>query len=192
MKSERISTPKRPSLLGPGTVLALVAAIGIVAYGWLSDRPTPAPNAGLTMYESDAGGKMRRGDAPSIAPSTPPKLRKPEVGWLLQHTSELRLDKRQKQKIETLNTIWQQEKTALEEAMRRAVSEADGKRKEAEVYHSASASQITDSLGDYSRLSHQYNDRRASYWSQALATLTPEQNSTLERMATTDRKENSL
>lgn len=175
-----------------GTIIALVAAVGIVASGRLSDRPTADAIAGRIVYEADALGRMRQVESPAVAPIAPPKLWKPEVGLLLQHASELRLNSRQKQKLDALNTAWQQEKTALEEAMRRAVSEADGKRKEAEAYHSASARQITESLGDYSRLSHQYNDRRASYWSQALATLKPEQRVVLERITTTNRKENSL
>ncbi len=192
MKLQPFANPKRRFRLGPGTVIALVAALGIGIYGQIGDRRAQAPGVGKTVYEADAAGRMQRLDAPPTSSAKPPPLWKPEVGLLLQHASELQIDGPGMQRIEALDTAWKWEKAGMEEALRNAVSTAAGKRQEAQGVHSASALQITGSLSDYSRLSHQYNAQRTIYWQNALATLTTKQKSLLEGITEKDRKGRSL
>ncbi len=186
----------RRRLLGPGTVVALIVAVGIWVFGLNGDRPAVDANLGQTRYSADhlesARGSMHASAVPGAPIAKPPPLWKPEVDLILQHGSQLQLSDRQKQRIEALHSSWTLEKTSLEEAMRSAVSSAGGTQKVAQRYHSASASQITGSLGDYSRLSQQYNEQRAACWLQALAALTTEQKTVLERLTVYDRKGRSL
>ena len=195
MKSQPPTKPRR-RLLGPGTVVALIVALGIWVFGRTGDRPVVDPGIGQTRYEADnpegARVRMRASAAPGTPSVKPPPLWKPEVGLIMQYGSKLQLNGHQKQRIEALHSAWTLEKAGLEEAMRSAVSAAGGTQKVAQRYHSASASQITGSLGDYSRLSHQYNEQRAAYWQQALSALTAEQKSVLERTTVGDRKGQSL
>ena len=192
MKSEAATKSKRPRLLGPGTLVALAAAIGILAYERPGGQTPPDSGAGRIVYEADAHGKMRKVSAATTPAEIPPPLSKPEVGLLLQNSANLRLDTSHKQHIEALEVNWQREKSGIEASLRRALSDAEGRRTGAQAYHSASASRITESLSDYSRLSHQYNERRAFYWRQALAVLTTRQKSLLEGITEKDRKGRSL
>ena len=139
------------------------------------------------MYEADSRGSMRKVDAATTLQSKPPPLWKPEVALMLTFRAELKLDHDQKQKIAALVAAWRQERAQLEADIRRAMSDADAVRKEAQTNQSASAGRITSSLGDYSSLSHQFNEERASYWTQAVAILTPEQKSALDRLTSPAR-----
>jgi hypothetical protein len=52
-----------------------------------------------------------------------------------------------------------------------------------------SAAQVVSSLGDYSTLSQQYDQRRAAYWTQAVAVLTNTQRQRFNRPIETERRE---
>jgi hypothetical protein len=192
VKSEVEQNRKGPSFFGPGTVIAFVAAIAILASGRLDHRPAVDSSAVRIVYEADKGGRLRPVDTPTAAAATTSPLWKPEVALLLMHASALRLDSRQKEALAALNAGWLSEKASLEAALRTAVSDANVNQQAAQTHHSASAGAITASLGDYSQFSRQYNDRRAFYWSQAAAALRPEQTAALEQITTTDRKGNRL
>jgi len=190
-KPDTKSTPHRRALPGPGTYLALAVVIVIVISGRLGDRSAAQPNAGRVVYEADALGRMRRVDAPTIAPKMPGGLWKPQVALVLRHAAELRLDGRQKRQIDVLDAAWQQEKAALEAALSSAAA-ADADKQTARVQHMASISQISADLEGYSQVSHRYNERRAYYWSEALAVLTPAQRSIFKQATAADRKGNAL
>jgi hypothetical protein len=184
-QTNQTSAKRRWFLLGPGTILALVVGVAIVATNRLANRPPADPNAGRIVYEADAQGRMRRVTTPSTVRRPLPRPWKPEVSLLLERASVLKLDAGQIKELTALNSAWLREKAALLHEIERAASGA-------RPQGSASASQITAGLGDYSRLSQQYNERRANYWRRAVAKLTGEQVQTFDRLTDAARKGDAL
>jgi hypothetical protein len=110
------------------------------------------------------------------------------VGFLLAHAQALKLDARQRMQIEAQNAAWMLEKTRLEKEISRAASGATARLQGATAGGTVSTSQVTDNLKDYSRLSRQYDERRADYWRQSLTLLTTEQQDSLSKIADTVRR----
>lgn len=84
-----------PGRFGPGTVLALILAIGLVAFRLSSDQ-NPVPRSQI--------------------PSPTRPLQKPEVGELLDR-QDLRLDRDQVAQLTRLSRRWQKERASLLHAM---------------------------------------------------------------------------
>ena len=174
--------------LGPGTILAVLAAIGIALAGRFTKPQSPDPNAGRVVFEADAKGHLRRVGAPSGQATAPPRLWKPDPSFLLEHAPALKLDPRQRAKIEAHRTAWLMEKARLEQEIARATSGATARVHNATPGHNVSTSQVTDNLKDYSMLSRRYDERRADYWRKSLSLLTTEQQESLSTVADTVRR----
>lgn len=173
--------------LGPATVLALLAAVGIALTGRFTKPPGADPNAGRVIFEADAKGRLHRVGAPSGERTLPPKLWKPSPVFLLEHAPALKLNTRQHTAIEAQNSAWALEKTRLEQEISFAAG-ASTRVKSALPGQNVSISQVTDDLKDYSRLSRQYDERRADYWRQSLSVLTAEQQQILSAITQTIRR----
>lgn len=168
--------------LGPVTILALIAAVGILFAGRFAKSPLPDPNVGRIVFEADAKGHLRRLDAPSGLLHTALPLWKPVPGFLLEHAQELNLNSRQRKEIERMNSAWLSEKALLEQRISYAASDANTHLHISDSSQNVSALKVTDSLKDYSRLSREYDERRADSWRRSLALLTTKQQESLNRI----------
>lgn len=153
----------------------------------MSKSPPLDTNAGRIVFEADSQGHLRRVDAPTVKGDARPRLWKPEPSLLLDHAAALKLDARQRGRIEAQNAAWQMEKARLEQEISRAASVATGSG-QAMAGRNLSATQITENLNVYSRLSRQYDERRSDYWRQALSVLTAEQQETLAKTGESIRR----
>lgn len=178
-------TRRRWFPIGPGLIFALIiAALGAVG---LCTRHAP-PNAGNIVWEADAQGRLRRVNAPTNEPIPVPRLWKPEVGVLLAHGSELRLDARQSVALNKLNENWLREKAMLEQEIKQVTSDTHRIFERSSAEHGVSVTQVAHSLGDYSAFSQRYNQRRAVYWTQAVAILSGGQRQRLNKIEEEARK----
>jgi hypothetical protein len=155
--------------LGPGTVLALVVAIALLASGKLAPRPPADPAAGRIVYEADAAGHMRRVASPTISRSGPFK---PEPSLLLNRSARLGLTAPQREAIRRLDLAWQRENCDIGRQLAAASSAA---REQVGAAHGASASRVAISLREYSALSRTYDERRGHYWRLAWSQLSERQ-----------------
>ncbi len=160
--------------IGPGTLLAVVVAAAILYGQVMRPQPTAAGTSQI-VYEADAQGHLRRVAAPTMSPTTVPPLWKPEISFLLDHDGELNLRLDQRKQMNTLNMAWLREKSALEQQINRAATDADTLLKQATPEHGAAPAMVASSLSDYSALSAEYDQRRAAYWAKAAGLLTPTQ-----------------
>ena len=167
------NTSRRPRLIGPATLLALLLGVAILIVGRMSNAP--AQHAGV-VFEADAQGHMQRIASASALPSPKPKLWKPEVNQLVEKSVALRLTPEQTANLNHIDARWMAEKVDLEGQLSRAVTQAKPQVK-------GSVEQMTANLGDYSRLSRRYEERRAAFWSQVLATLSEPQYQEWNRIA---------
>lgn len=113
---------------------------------------------GFSFTNPPASSAPRNSSLP--APQKP--LWKPEPALLLAHEG-LGLTVSQRDSIEKVSRAWQAEKQHLLAAMR-GTAPTQGR-----------VDQIQSQLGDYSRLSQQYNVARSARWSEAAQYLTPRQ-----------------
>ena len=167
--------------IGPGTLLAVVVAAAIL-YGQVM-RPQPtAAGTGQIVYEADAQGHLRRVATPTMSSDKLPPLWKPEVSLLLNQDGEINLRPEQRKQVNTLKMEWLREKSALEQQIERAATDADTLLKQATPKHGAAPAMVASSLRDYSALSAEYDQRRADYWVKATGLLTPAQFHQLDNM----------
>ena len=174
---------RRWFLFGPGTILALLAAVGIAVSGRLARQATLDPNAGRIVFEADSQGKMQPIGAPSHKVAPLPALWKPEPGLMLAHTSELKLQLEQCKKITKLNADWIAEKANLQEQIAKSAATASTSVHSKTMHHDISVTQVTSSLTEYSQLSRDYDVRRADYWQRSLAILSNYQQQYLGKLA---------
>lgn len=170
--------PRRWILLGPGTVMAMVAALYLIGSGWLSSRRQNADTSSRVVYQADTLGHLKKVEAPfehAVAPGSPRRLYKPEVGSLLDQTQDLHLQPSQQRRITALAVLWSRDKADLAKAMQGATSGVVGNLENAHPGRGAAVALVQHDLGDYSALSRQYDARRADYWLRGLAILTPKQ-----------------
>ena len=171
-KTPQQTSPRR-RLVGPATLVALLLGVAILIVGRMSSAP--AHQNGV-IFQADAQGRMQRVASAAVPPSPRRKLWKPEVKQLMEEGPTLSLTPEQTANLTRLNALWGAEKTDLEGQLNRAVTQAKPQEK-------GSVEQVTANLGDYSRLSRRYDERRAAYWSQALATLSEPQYKEWNRIA---------
>lgn len=188
----RQHAPRQWFSFGPGTLIALLAALMLILSGQLTKKPPPDPNAGRIVYEADESGKLRRVEAPSGTARAFSIPWKPEASFLLEHASALKLDEGQRKQLKELQVRWFREKAALQQAIQGALSEAGARLQRAKqashTTQGVSPTQIVSSLQDYSALSRRYDERRAHYWAQATALLTEAQRQQLEKIAAFARR----
>lgn len=184
MSKSDTSIRKGRRFFGPGTILALVAAVGIVASGWLSGRDQAPGRSGTIAYQADARGRMRRVDTPSV-PATPPlpPLWKPDPGMVSAHGAELKLDASQRRGAETLAAEWRREEAQWQAEMSRALGGTQASAQQSAPGRRLSLAQIRQGMSDYSAVSREYDGRRADAWARANALLTPAQRLHLETLA---------
>jgi hypothetical protein len=106
---------------------------------------------------------------------------------LLDHAATLKLDPQQRTKIDALNSDWVAEKTRLEQEISSASAGATASAM-AMPGHNLSATQVTQNLKDYSRLSRQYDEGRSNYWMQSIAVLTAGQQENLAKIEQSFRR----
>jgi len=173
---------------GPGAIVALVVAAAIVA--WQISRP-PGPDAGRITYEADANGRLRRVDRPSLrnaARTAPPPFWKPEAHLLLERDRELRLTATQRAALRKLDAKWKLEKARLQQRLAENTREANTLLQRAAPEHGASLTAVRTGLEDYSRLSEEYDGRRAGFWMRARGLLTSLQRQQFDRLKSTPGK----
>ena len=182
----RAAAAKRPWWRpGPATLFALVVGAGIV--WWQMPRPSEAA-PGRLAYEADAGGHLRQVDSPALfqALKAPPlPLWKPEVPFLLARGQELRLTASQGEAFHRLEADWRAEKADWQRRLGDASGKADALLQRPISEHGASMTAVRSGLEDYSRLSEEYDRRRAGYWIQATALLTSTQRQQIDRIRLT-------
>jgi hypothetical protein len=170
---------------GPATLFALVVGAGIV--WWQMPRPSESAT-GRLAYEADASGHLRRVDSPALFPGSQPAapaLWKPEVPLLLARGQELRLTASQGEAIHRLEADWRAEKADWQRRLGDASGKADALLQRPTPEHGASLTAVRSGLEDYSRLSEEYDRRRAGYWMQATALLTSTQRQQLDQIRLT-------
>ncbi|MCW3054035.1 MAG: hypothetical protein JWN14_3205 [Chthonomonadales bacterium] len=167
--------------IGPGTVVALM--VGAAVLGWQiswhqdSDR-------GRIVYEADASGHLHQVAAPSVqtTPRIPPPLWKPEVPLLLERGQKLHLSAVQRTDLQKIEAMWSREKADWQQRMKEATEDADALLQRSGAERGNSFTIVRSSLENYSRLSEEYDQRRAEYWIQAVGLLTNNQRQQLDRV----------
>jgi hypothetical protein len=178
-------------LFGPGTVGAALIALAIITTGVLNRQPAQGLNAGRVAFEADGQGRMRRvekvlantGEPGPVAP-----LWKPEVSLLNENAYALNLSTAQQQKLTPLDESWRREKALLLAGMDQASAQTTQAAGTAQSLRGVPLSVIKQSLGDYSSLSRQYDERRRDYWAQATTPLSPAQRDKLDAVGASARK----
>jgi hypothetical protein len=167
------ATRTRRLWFGPGTVLALLIG-GAALLLRFADRPAQAGPRAAGRLES--AGFTSTSAIPS--PTTP--LWKPEAGLLLKRGRELGLTERQKTEIARLDRQWRADKAALDASLRDLSADTSALLERTNAAHGAPLRSIQSGLGDYSRLSREYDARRAAAWFQAVALLSKPQRATVD------------
>jgi hypothetical protein len=178
-RASRGASPARSrrAWLGPGTILALL--IGGAALVMRYPGANAPAGAKLTKQLDSAGFASA-----SAIPSPTQPLWKPEAGLLLERGQDLRLTDRQRTRIEQIDRQWRADKAALETSMRDMSSGTSSVLERTDATHGASLHAIQSGLGDYSRMSREYDARRASCWYQALALLSNAQRAAVDSWQT--------
>lgn len=176
---ERTLEKRRGWRIEPRTAIALIVGFAVV-YSQVT-RPSDM-NAGRIVYEADTNGQMQRVATPSVSKQALPPLWKPEVHLLVEHQGELNLTAEQWKILQQLDVEWTREKTHWQRQLGLATTETDTLLKHTTPERSASLSMVSNNLKDYSRLSQEYNQRRAAYWGQASGLLTNSQRGQLDSL----------
>ena len=178
-RASRRAIPARPRRIwfGPGTILALLVGGAALVMRYAGANPPAGVN--ITKQLDSAGFASA-----SAIPSPTQPLWKPEATLLLERGQALRLTDRQKAHIAQIDRQWRADKAALETSMRDVSSGTSVLLDRTDAGHGASLHAIQSGLGDYSRMSREYDARRAARWYHALALLTNAQRATVDSWQT--------
>lgn len=164
--------PRRPRLLGPATILAIVAAVVLVGAGRLPAAPSSAPSGGAPPRTAD---ELRREIAARPVSAAPPALRKPEPGLLLARADALGLSPGARKAVAAAAARWRGERAAIETEIGATADTMTASPRRTEAG-------LRSGLGAYSALSRRYDEARAAAWASALGALTPVQRARAEAL----------
>lgn len=163
---------------GPGTLLAVAAAVAIAATGQLN-QPQPS-QAGRLTFEANSRGELKRVERPLDSPGrAAPALLKPTPDLLLKRGEHLKLSARQIAGISRIASGWEQKKKLLDREIGTSARVFESTVAERKL----STGSIAAGLADYSQLSRRYNEEREASWRQAVALLSPSQAQRLQAPA---------
>jgi hypothetical protein len=177
-RASRGANPIRPRRVwfGPGTILALLVGGAALVMRFAGANAPAGVTAGKQL---DSAGFTSASAIPS--PARP--LWKPETGLLLARDNDLNLTGVQKASIARLDRQWNADKAALQASLRDVSADTSALLDGTHSVHGASLHTIQSGLGDYSRMSREYDSRRAGYWFRAVALLSSKQRATVDSWA---------
>ncbi len=152
-------------VLGPGTLLALVASAIVLLY---YNRPIPHPPPLIEHQVSTFGP---RGE----------DFLAPEIPWILQHQQELRLTPKQRQNLEALAQEWIIATKNQREDLQQASAEFEAFMKE-QRDRRILLPEIRRRAEPLSLLSAALSAERRRYWAKAKTFLTPQQISRIKEL----------
>lgn len=135
------------------------------------------------VYEADENGRLRQVERPSLDNSGPLQpLWKPQPSDLEDAAQSLKMTESQLARISDISRAWLQEKTELDRSLDTAFVQGTGGDKTRKGGGAIPVAALTQGMQGYAELSTLYNQRRESYWRQALAILTPSQLNLVEQV----------
>lgn len=152
-------------VLGPGTLLALVAGIIVLVY---YNRPIPKPPP---LIEHQVSSLSPKGEGFLV----------PEISWILQHPKELHLTPKQKQNLEALAQEWVIATKNQRENLQQASAEFEAFMKE-QKGRRIPLSEIRKRAESLSLLSADLSAERRRYWAKAKTFLTSQQISRIKEL----------
>jgi len=144
--------------IGPALALAILASVVI----WVTHRPDLQYRGAPPVVER----------APRVAHRPAPT---PDISELLKHADELALQPRQRMTLERLVNQWEPESAERSRDMQAAAQAFSTNMRDAQQRGRGGIVEIQRSAAPVSAMTTEWLGRKAYFWQQGLAELTPEQ-----------------